>query len=54
VAGEADPFGGAQAIEVGDRQRHDQADLVDQHEPIEAGDVDAEAECCTDRHQQAK
>ena len=32
-----------QPLQVRDRQRHDQADLVDQHQPIEAGDVDAEA-----------
>ena len=32
------------AIEVRHRQRHDQADLVDQDQPIEPGDVDAERE----------
>ena len=39
---------------VGDRQRHDQAHLVNQDQPIEAGDVDAEAERRADRHQDAE
>ena len=39
---------------VRERQRHDQRDLVDQHQPIEPGDLDAEAERRADRHQDAE
>ena len=44
----------AQSRLVRHGQRHDQADLVNQHQTIEPGDVHAKAEGRADRHQQAE
>ena len=35
---------------VGDRQGHDQCDLVDQHEPVDAGNFNSQAEGRSNRH----
>ena len=39
---------------VREGQRHDQAHLVDEHQPVESGDLDAERERVADRHQDAE
>ncbi len=45
---------GRDARLIGDRQRHDEADLVNQHQPIHARDLDAERERRPNRHQQSE
>ena len=54
VRGELDAFGLLQPRLVRHRQRHDEADLVDQHQPVGAGNLDAEREGVADRHQDAE
>ena len=54
VRRDLDALGLLQPRLVRDRQRHDEADLVNQHQPIGAGDLDAERERIPDRHQDAE
>jgi hypothetical protein len=50
-----DPFGRRDALLVADGQRLDEADLVDQHEPVGAGHIDAHRERRrADGHQDAE
>ena len=52
VRGQLDAGRLLQPAQVRVGQRHDQADLVNENQPIETGDVDAQAEGGADRHQE--
>ena len=54
VGDDVDAGHGLEPALVRFRQRHDQADLVDQDQAIHAGQVDAERERGADRHQQSE
>ena len=54
MRGELDALRLLQPRFVRHRQRHDEADFVDQHQPVGAGDLDSERERLADRHQDAE